>query len=178
MRSLAAFVARHQPAVLAVCEVDAGDALALATRFALQWAYRGKQALFWERRFEAFAVRDLFLPFVAARPFDRRGLLRVDGTLAGERCSLFATQIAEARAQRVIELRFARLRVRETSVPAILFVRLPDRRISFGDRGFSDVLGAHGASERIFVRGFGIAEARVEAALPGIGAPVLARLIV
>src|SRR5581483_9148979 len=109
--SLASLVDDARPDVLAVCEIEPGDALSLATRFALQWAYRGRQALFWSARVRADAVHDLYLPR-AGRPFERRGLLRVDASLDGDPCALVATQFASDRGERIPELRFARSQLR------------------------------------------------------------------
>jgi hypothetical protein len=176
MRSLAAFVARHEPDLFAVCEIDAGDALALATRFAREWAYRGGQALFWNGTLRANAVRDVSLPFRAIKPFDRHGLLRVEGRLLGESCALFATQFASERERRIPELRFARDHIRGVRGPALFFAHLADRRIEFADLGYRDALAASPGAERIYVRGWKIEEAAKDAPSAGLGAPIRARL--
>ena len=114
-RELAEFVARTDPAIFAATGIDAGDAFALATRFARQWAYRGAQALFWSDAFRAHEVHDRYLPMTALRPFDRRGLLLVDGEFEGRALSLVATQLGATRDTFVREARFAREQVRERS---------------------------------------------------------------
>ncbi len=121
MRALAAFVHEVEPDVLAICEIESGDAFALATRFTRQWAYRGAQALLWvERAFKAQAVLDVYLPLAPARPFARRGLLRVDGVMDGLSASIYATQFAQDRADALAELRFARAQLRRNSFPLLV----------------------------------------------------------
>jgi hypothetical protein len=178
MRSLAAFVAEHDPHILAIAEIDAGDALALATRFARQWAYRGRQALFWNGAFVEHAVHELYLPFRAANPFDRRALLRVDGALEGRSCALYATQFARAPEQCVPELRFVRERLCVQHGPAVLFAHQPGRQITFEDLGYVDALGNADGDERIYARGFFVEVTQCGAAPLGIGTPILARLAI
>ena len=116
MRKLAAFVAQTTPDFLAICEIGSGDARSLATRFALQWAYRGRQAIMWTPAFTPQKVHDRYLP--APHPFDRRGFVRVDGTLGDIPCALMTTQFASDRSTRDAQLRFARtqLRARKTKL--------------------------------------------------------------
>lgn len=147
MRKLAAFVDAQQPHVVGICEIDAGDALALATRFALQWAYRGRQALFWKAPVRAHTVHDRYLPLRAARLFDRRGLLIVDAECDAQPCMLAATQLSSERTAFVPELRFARTHLRG-SVRALLFADVPHYRVGFADLGFVRI------EEGIFARGF------------------------
>lgn len=140
MRALASCVSQFDPGVLAISQIDSGDALALATRFARGWAYRGGQALFWKNDFRAARVQDVYLPFVAARPFDRRGFLRVDGRLLDRPCSLYVTFFGRTRAQRVPELRFVRTQLRSTTGAAIAFAHgMPAPGLH--DLGFSDTSG-------------------------------------
>jgi hypothetical protein len=138
MRELAAFVDSCTAHALGICEIDAGDALSLATRFALHWAYRGRQALFWKTPFRAHAVHDRYLPVRAARLFDRRGLLIVDAELDGAPCMLAATQMSAQREGLVPELRFARKHLRGDR-RAVLFVDMPVYRVDFTDLGFSRI---------------------------------------
>ncbi len=154
MRALAALVAREEPNILAVCEIDPGDALSLATRFALQWAYRGRQALFWSDEFRAREVDDLRLPAPPVRPLERRGFVRVDATYQGRSCVLVTTQFAQKRIARVPQLRFARVQLRSGPHDALVFAHLAERKIAFEDLGFRDVTGAAAPAERVFVRGF------------------------
>jgi len=147
MRELAAFVDACAPHAMGVSDIDAGDALSLATRFALQWAYRGRQALFWQTPFRAHAVHDRYLPVHPARLFDRRGLLIVDAQLHSAPCVLAATQMSAERESFVRELRFARTQLRGHR-RALLFVEMPAHRIGLADLGFSQI--AHG----VFARGF------------------------
>lgn len=147
MRALASFVDESEPHVLGVCEIDAGDALSLATRFALEWAYRGRQALFWRTPFRAHAVHDRYLPVRAARLFDRRGLLVVDADADGAPCTLAATQLSAERESLLPELRFARAQLRGAR-PALLFADMPAHRLGFSDLGFAR------CADGIFARGF------------------------
>ncbi|MDQ2873125.1 MAG: hypothetical protein M3R35_08375 [Candidatus Eremiobacteraeota bacterium] len=177
MRSLAEFVAERDPQLLGVCEIDAGDALALATRFARQWAYRGRQALFWNDAFHARSVRDAYLPFRAAKPFDRRGLLRLEGSLGARETTLFATQFSTLREQRIPELRFARAQVRGTGA-SVLFAHLAPPHRRFADLGYVDASGAQDGDERLFVRGFRVESAVREDAPRGLGAPLRATVAI
>ena len=147
MRKLAAFADAQRPQVMGVCEIDAGDALSLATRFALQWAYRGRQALFWKAPFRAQTVHERYLPVRGARLFDRRALLIVDTELDGEPCTLAATQLSQERGSFVPELRFARAHLRG-SQRALVFVDMPEYRTGFAD------LGLRRVDDGIFARGF------------------------
>lgn len=151
MRALASFVVRETPDITAICEIDPGDALSLATRFELQWAYRGRQALFWNDRFAAREVHDLYLPVRPGR-FERRGFVRVDGRCVSRPCTLIATQFSDGRAGRIPELRFARSQVRRTA-DTILFAHLRDRAIDFEDLGFRDVTADASSDERVYMRG-------------------------
>ncbi len=154
MRSLAAFLSERNPDIFAICEIDAGDALALATRFERQWAYRGAQAMFWNPRFCATRVVDEYLPFVATRPFERRGLLRVEGSMDGQACTLVATQIALPREARIPELRVLRKTLRAIANAAVLFVHLPIDGRGFSDLGFVRANHRESAigAERIYVK--------------------------
>lgn len=183
MRTLAELVAHRQPDVLCVHDIDAGDALALATRSDLAWAYRGAQALFWSRRVKAHGVHDRYLPIAPLRPFDRRGLLQVDCQTDGLRFTLLATQFSSERALRVRELRFARENVRQIHGPAVLFVSRPDARLGFEDLGFEVKMGSVDA-QVCYARDFATAQSSVLVQLPtvsstgiaGIGAAVSAVL--
>jgi hypothetical protein len=154
MRSLASIVAREAPHVLAVCDIDPGDALSLATRFALEWAYRGRQALFWRAEFSVREVRDLYLPVRVDRPFERRGFVCVDASHAARDCTLVTTQFDVERAARIPELRFARTFLRRVARDAVLCAYLRERAIAFEDLGFRDATPQGPRSERVYVRGF------------------------
>ena len=123
--------------------IDAGDALALATRFACGWAYRGRQALFWRDGFAAHDVHDRYLPLTPLRPFDRRGFLEVRGDYCGKPLTLIAAQFAKDRS-RLRELRFVRGRLRAISGRALLFVAGHDEtaRIGFTDLRFLRLRGS------------------------------------
>jgi hypothetical protein len=138
MRSLASFVDEAQPHVMGICEIESGDALAVATRFALQWAYRGHQAIFWKAPFGVRAVHDLYLPVQGARIFDRRGLLILDAELSGQACTLAATQLSSDRASYVRELRFTRGHLRGGD-PALVFADVPAPARRFSDLGFAQL---------------------------------------
>lgn len=155
MLSLAATVAETDPDVLAVCEIDAGDAFALATRFAREWAYRGGQALFWSTAFAAAAVHDLYLPFAIQRPFDRRGLLRVDGAFGDVPTALFATQLGAARAFAVPEMRYARTHLHAGAGRAIAFAQMEIATPGLGGRGVELLAEDVDAGIYAYARGFG-----------------------
>lgn len=153
MRALAASVAEERPGLVAVCEIEPGEALAFATRFAMQWAYRGHQALFWNDAFRVTRVRDLYLPAAGPLPFERRGFLYAEAQFANRTCVLAATHFSEERRARIAELRFARSLLRESSRDAIFCAHLRETRIAFGDLGFREE-GAPGQSaEHAYVRG-------------------------
>jgi hypothetical protein len=154
MRSLASLVAREAPDVLAVCEIDPGDALSVATRFALQWAYRGRQALFWRDVLAAREVHDVYLPVRPERPFERRGFIRVDAMYNRRECALVTTQFSSDRNALVPELRFVRTQLRRVARDAVVFVHLRDRAIAFEDLGFRNMAIQSGGADRVYVRGF------------------------
>jgi hypothetical protein len=140
MRVFAESIASRKTAIFCVHGIDEGDALALATRFDCGYAYRGRQALFWNASYVAREVLDRYLPSTPMRPFDRRGLLEVEGTIHGTPLALVATQFAAERAVRVREARFARTVLREISGAALLFVTgVASGAISFADLGFTTV---------------------------------------
>jgi hypothetical protein len=137
MRAIAERIVAESPAFCAVHGIDAGDALALATRFDSGWAYRGRQALFWSKAFHAHEVHDRYLPAPPLRPFDRRGLLEVRGTIGNEKVTLVAAQLGNDRS-RVRELRLLRSTLRAIHGTAYLFIAGygNDERIGFADLAF------------------------------------------
>jgi hypothetical protein len=173
--SLARLLADEDPVVAAVGEIDAGDALASATRFAREWAYRGGQAVLWKGDFAAHEVHDLYLPVSVRRAFDRRGLLRVDGTLGERDLHLFATQFAPDRSS-VGELRFARARIRDVAGDALLFVAERSRsRVAFSDLGLRELTTAAGLA--VYARGFDLRLVRANEEEGGLDAVVVAEAI-
>ncbi|MBV9148979.1 MAG: endonuclease/exonuclease/phosphatase family protein [Candidatus Eremiobacteraeota bacterium] len=176
MRSLATFIDRVDPDVLALCEIDAGDALALATRFARQWAYRGSQAIIWKPQLHQARVRDAYLPRTPLRPLERRGLLRVATQLGESPLELVATQIAAEREQCVRDLRYLRSSLRRIRAQCLLLAVLPDSRIGVRDLGFQKLV-AGTDHEAIFSRGLEVLESAPDAYdHRGIGRPLLARV--
>lgn len=144
----------RSPAIFAVHGIDEGDALAFATRFAGDYAYRGRQALFWNPTFNAREVLDRYLPGPPLRPFDRRGLLQVDGTFMGAQVSLVATQLADDRPTRIPELRYVRTVLRATRRSTLLFANgVVAEEPGFADLGFAPI--AHGKTEFVATREFG-----------------------
>ncbi len=142
MRSVAEAIAARDPDVVCVHGIDPGDALALATRFARGYAYRGSQALLWKPAFVASEVHDRYLPGIALRPFDRRGILQVDGAVGHRHCSLVATQFSHERDAYIREVRFARRVVRSIDGAVAVFVAgmTPAvRAIGFADLGIRDL---------------------------------------
>lgn len=112
MRCVAERLACARFDVVAIHGIDAGDALALATRFDCEWAYRGRQALFWKRTaFHAHAVHDRYLPAPRLRPFERRGFLEVRGERNGRHMTLVAAQLAPHRG-RAREVEYVRRSLR------------------------------------------------------------------
>jgi hypothetical protein len=135
-------IALRDPAIFCVHDVGEGDALAVATRFDRGYAYRGGVALFWSRSFAAREVLDRYLPAMPMRPFERRGLLQVDGTLDGAPLTLVATEFGVERGARVRELRYVRAVLRGVDGAALLFVTgMPPRSIGFKDLGFAKIAG-------------------------------------
>ena len=157
-RKLAAFITQSAPDVFAVCEIEPGDAFSVATRFAMQWAYRGGQALFWNARFAESDVQDTYLPVVSALPIDRRGFLRVDGVLEGDRCSLVTTQIDEARERRILGLRFLRTQLRACESRVLLFAQLPMVGARVHDLGLVELID--GTVLHVCSRGFDLSALR------------------
>jgi len=130
---------RDKPEIFCLHGIDAGDAFAMATRFDCDWAYRGGQALFWLPAFQAHEVHDRYLPSPPLRPFERRGLLEVDGERDGHPLTLIGTQLSSDRAH-VREIRFVRSVARRCDGTAILFIDRFDaaeHRYGFADLGFT-----------------------------------------
>lgn len=177
MRDLAGCVSRYDPGVLAISQIDSGDALALATRFARQWAYRGGQALFWKTDFRAERVLGDYLPFVSSRPFDRRGFLQVDGRLKDRPCSLYVTFFGRARSQYVPEMRFVRTKLRPGSTAIAFAHGVPSPGLA--DLGFCDTSTDGKHHDRIYARGLARhGEERNEGVYPALGMPAFAELII
>jgi hypothetical protein len=135
MRRVAEAIDARTPAIFALQAIDEGDALALATRFATSYAYRGRQALFWN------------VTFAARQILDRsRGLLRVEGAFAGGRLALVATRLSDDRALRVRELRHVRTVLRATKSAVLLFVSgVVAGEAGFADLGFANLAQSGGA---------------------------------
>jgi hypothetical protein len=135
MRTAAQEIDARAPAMFSVHGIEEGDALALATRFACDYAYRGRVAIFWNATFAAREILDR-----------HRGLLRVSGTFAGGRLALVARRFSTQRTSRVRELRQVRTILRATKSPALLFVTgVVEGEIGFADLGFGAVADGDGA---------------------------------
>jgi hypothetical protein len=138
MRTIADAVDTSGADIISIHGIESGDALALATRFARSYAYRGAQAVFWNERFTAKDVQDRYLPAAPLRPFDRRGLLQVDGFAGDLALSIVATRFSGDRDGYVREMRFARTVLRRIATSAILFaggMNARPLRIGFADLG-------------------------------------------
>lgn len=135
LREILAFAQRESPDVLAAGDIDPGDALTIATRLAVEWAYRGGQAIFWNARFEPAEISEAYLPRSPAM-LKRRGLLVVRGAVAGIELTIAATQLDESREQRIPQLRFVRERLRAGS-PAIAFAPIGAGRVTLTDLGYA-----------------------------------------
>jgi len=139
LRRAAESINRNKPEIFCLHGIDAGDAFAVATRFDCDWAYRGRQALFWQPLFQAHEVHDRYLPSPPLRPFERRGLLEVDGERGGRALTLIGTQLSGDRAH-VREIRFVRTIARARTGAAILFIAGFDpatHHYGFADLGFN-----------------------------------------
>lgn len=148
MRLAAERIHREKPEIFCLHGIDAGEALALATRFDCDWAYRGGQALFWKPTFVPHEVHDRYLPSPLLRPFERRGLLEVDGERAGRPLTLIGTQLSSDRAH-VREIRLVRTIARKAVGPAILFIAGFDAATHH--YGFAD-LGLHAIAPGMYIR--------------------------
>ncbi len=176
MRSLAAFLARTDPEIFALCEIDAGNALALATRFVRQYAYRGGQALFLKSSGSITAVSDEPVLLWPSRPFDRRGVVCVKARRGNGMVSVLTAKIASRRKQRAAEVRHLRNIVRALETPAILFVHLT-HEAALHFPGYERVAFARALSERIYQSGFMVRNASVEdSPHHGMATPVAATL--
>ena len=162
--------------MLALSEIDDGDALALATQFGYQWAYRGGQALFWNARFVASRVEESYLPAPPLQAFERRGLLRVDGRCGKHELSLLTTRFAPNRA-RARDLRLTRSVIRETRGPRVLlFIANPPAAGSnaFRDLGFAQTDAYALPALMLAARGCALESCLESAGTDGLGAQLVA----
>ncbi len=167
MRSLAAYLTEHVPDVLAIHGIDEGDALALATRFEYGWGYRGSEALFWSSAYRARAIHDRYLPAPMLRPFERRGLLCIEGACGGAALALSAVQFSPDRA-RAHEVRFVREQLRRMDGDALFFAAAFDPRLRLQSLGFTVVAAPDGSDTlAIGLRGFAAGTATAEDAAFG-----------
>lgn len=178
MRSLASFYDARKPHVFAISRMTPGDALALATRFSLQWAYRGRQSVFWQNGLTNARCEDPYLPFHLARPLDRRALVRVDVDRGTHPLTIAATQFARTQTQRVPELRFVRKVLRAAQARTVFFAHLYPQYAKFGDLAFVDAMSAFEGPLRIFVRGAAVQSVEMLPAQRGISAVATARLAI
>jgi hypothetical protein len=135
MRALAEEFAARKPAIGAVSEIAAGDALAIATRFDRNWAYRGALALFWTEAFKAHEVHDRYLPMPGLNPFERRGMLEVRGEHGGKPLTFIAAALSNDKS-RIREIRFVRSALRAVEGDVVLFLTgygADKERIGFAD---------------------------------------------
>ena len=135
LREVLAFAQRESPDVLAAGDVDPGNALTIATRLAMEWAYRGGQAIFWNARFEPAEISEAYLPRGPGM-LKRRGFLAVRGTIAGVALMIAATQLDASREQRIPQLRFVRERLRGAGA-AIVFAPIGTGRVTLTDLGYA-----------------------------------------
>lgn len=129
--------------------MPSGDSLSLATRFELQWVYRGRLALFWGGAFSAQAVRD-----------EQRGFLRVDGTFESMACTVAVARFSLERHRHIPQTRFARAQMRVAHRSAVLFAHRPLRAGIFCDLGFDDVTPENETAERVYVRKMDVSRIR------------------
>lgn len=148
MRALAEYLARKKPAVAAISRIGAGDARSLATRFGLQWVYRGRQALFWDQRFSAIRVDTAYVQ--ARLPLRRTGLIEVEGMLAEERCTLALTEVASESAAAQLDSVVNRLLLH--SPRALVCIRCHPPAIALAQRGLARMTPEQDL--QVFARGF------------------------
>jgi len=172
MRSLAAFLSQVEADVVALNGIEAGDALATATRFDFQWAYRGRQALLWSRRVVAKEVHDVYLPSATLRPFERRGLLRVDALHEDAPLHVFAAACAPDRSG-ISDLRFTRAMLRSSHDDVLLLATMPHTRIGFGDLRMQTV--SDGGDLAIAAGGYELTQPETIEAQDGLGPALVAR---
>ncbi|PZR59506.1 MAG: hypothetical protein DLM50_01375 [Candidatus Meridianibacter frigidus] len=178
MRSLAAFLDERNPDIFGLSEIESGDALAIATRFARQWAYRGGEAIFWRRMLDGPRVQEEYLPAPLGRPFERRGYLAVRARIADTPLQIAATSIVEdERDARIRRMRFLRNRLRGAPPACVLFARLPRGRVGLQDLGFFSAAVAPDGTYGIFIRRFITNEdVSQKRSYEAIGTPLCARL--
>lgn len=141
MRALTEQTVVSDPDLLAVSEIDDGDALALATKTDRQWSYRGGQALFWRAGFVPLAVHEAYLSSGMPR-LPWRGLLRADLRVGTSEISLLCMRLAPDR-RGIADLRFVRKMLRDAAPGrAILCVANPP---ATGARAFAQ-LGFDGSN--------------------------------
>ena len=161
MRVLAAFLSEAGPDVVAISGIGDGDTLAIATRFDWKWAYRGRQALLWNGRFDVGSIDD------------RRGMLYVAGRVGDIPLTLLATKLSEGRAS-TYDLRLARAALRDAPAHAIAFVTPAPGRIGFGDLGCVTLTsGEQDADLSIAARGFEFESVRFIEAADRLGAAIV-----
>jgi hypothetical protein len=167
MLSLAAFIDKHQPDLLALSDIEPGDALALATRFARRWAYRGGVAILWNDCFAVTRIRDLYLPSTPIAALERRGFLCVEGRCDAGPLALFATRFTRER-ERIREVRFARTAVRQWPDDGLIFTAdAPKGPGAFRDLGFASIASEPTGDLQIAGRGWQISQRDEAAASAG-----------
>lgn len=133
MRALTEQTALSNPDLLAVSEIDDGDALALATKTNRQWSYRGGQALLWRSEFAPVAVHEAYLS-PGLPPLPWRGVLRVDLRAGETEVSVLCARFAPDR-RRIRDVRFVRTLLRDAPIGrTILCITNPPRS---GARAFA-----------------------------------------
>ena len=176
MRALAEQVSATTPDLIAISEIDDGGALAVATRFDLQWAYRGGQAILWNARLAPRSVEESYLP-PALPALQWRGLLRVDLRIGDVELSVFSTRLATDRS-RIRDLRFVRSVLRRDRMSrAILLVTNPPNRGSaaFTDLGFAARCESDASELLLAGRGCELRPS-VEIAAGNVGSQIIARV--
>ena len=179
-RVLAERVTASNPDILALSEIDDGDALSLATQLGYQWAYRGGQALFWNARFAAARIEESYLPAPPLQAFERRGLLRVDGRCGKHELTLLTTRFASSRA-RARDLRLTRSVIREVRASRVLlFIANPPATGSaaFRDLGFEQAENNGSAALMVGVRGCAVRACSEDASAGGLGGQLVALITV
>lgn len=160
MRSLAAFFDHARADFAAVTSIDSGDALSLATRFAMGWAYRDGQALFWNDRFKAVRVREGRVP------------LCIDGAIARSQAHLIGVRLTRDR-NAIRDLRATRSAIRELPGVLLLFAAGLQGRTRFADLGLDEAPA--GAGECVAARGFRVTAVETRSAAAYLGTIVRAR---
>ena len=175
MRALTEQTIVWNPDLLAVSEIDDGDALALATKTNRQWSYRGGQALLWRSDFTPIAVHEAYLSPVLP-PLPWRGVLRIDLRAGETTLSMLCTRFAPDR-RAIRDQRFVRTLLRNARLErAILCITNPPANCerAFAHRGFSSSNSVASADVLMTIRGCDLRTSTTIASGGALGTQIIA----